>query len=158
MIASNFVYRHFHITSLQQRHRLSPLRLSLSLLLLSPSPLPSFHPTLQPAILKGWIERTFLPHSTWTLPSPSSPPASIVGLVPCLENVKKVGVVTTYGSTYGVIRYVGDPGRRIIARGLRPLFSKECTVLWLGMYNCDNATQKEREDFLAEVEAYMREF
>jgi len=75
-----------------------------------------------------------------------------------LENIKKVGVVTTYGSSYGVIRYVGDPGRRIIARGLRPLFSKECTVLWLGMYSCDNATQKEREEFLEEVEAYMREF
>ena len=81
-----------------------------------------------------------------------------MGLVPCLENIKKVGVVTTYGSSYGVIRYVGDPGRRIIARGLRPLFSKECTVLWLGMYSCDNATQKEREEFLEEVEAYMREF
>ena len=30
---------------------------------------------------------------------------------------RKVGVVTTYGSDFKVIRYVGDPGRRIISRG-----------------------------------------
>ncbi|TFJ83271.1 hypothetical protein NSK_005433 [Nannochloropsis salina CCMP1776] len=111
-----------------------------------------------PAILKGWIDRTFLPHSAFTLPTPTSPPPSVVGLVPCLKNIKKVGVVTTYGSSYQVIRYVGDPGRRIIARGLRPLFDAQCTLLWLGMYSCDTASQAKREEFLAEVKAYMREF
>lgn len=102
---------------------------------------------------QGWIDRTFLPHAAFTLPGPGSPPPSVVGLVPQLQNIKyvecvhalflalpwfspdptdhvntqtrhahpnnrKVGVVTTYGSEWKVIRYVGDPGRRIISRGV----------------------------------------
>lgn len=33
------------------------------------------------------------------------------------QNNRKVGVVTTYGSERKVVRYVGDPGRRIVSRG-----------------------------------------
>lgn len=39
---------------------------------------------------QGWIERTFLPHAAFTLPGPGSPPPSVVGLVPQLQNIKCV--------------------------------------------------------------------
>lgn len=39
---------------------------------------------------QGWIDRTFLPHAAFTLPGPGSPPPSVVGLVPQLQNIKSV--------------------------------------------------------------------
>lgn len=57
-----------------------------------PSPLsPLANPTTNPAMNnKGWIERTFLPHAAFTLPGPGSPPPSVVGLVPQLQNITYV--------------------------------------------------------------------
>lgn len=65
-----------------------PLHIPDILYLICP---PLANPTTNPAMNnKGWIERTFLPHAAFTLPGPGSPPPSVVGLVPQLQNITYV--------------------------------------------------------------------
>lgn len=70
----------------------------------------------------------------------------------------QVGMVTTFGNGFWNVRYVGDPGRRIVARGLRPNFHPRCTVLWKGLYDVEKCTPKKRESFLEDVKESFRGF
>ena len=101
-----------------------------------------------PAMLKGWIDRVWVPHATFDLPK---------GLAPIkgrLHNVKVVGAFATYGSPWWWVRFViGDPGRRIVLRGIRPLCHPRCKTFWLGHYLMDSSTPESRARFLARVEA-----
>ena len=77
-----------------------------------------------PAMLKGWIDRVWVPHATFELPK---------GLAPIkgrLHNIRLIGGFSTYGSPWWWTRFViGDPGRRIIMRGVRPLCHPRCRTL-----------------------------
>ena len=100
-----------------------------------------------PAMLKGWIDRVWVPFATFDLPE---------GLQPVkgrMQNIRLIGGVSTYGSPWWWIRFaVGDPGRRIIMRGLRPLCHRRCRSFWLGHYRMDRSTPQSRAAFLARVE------
>lgn len=101
-----------------------------------------------PAILKGWIDRVFLPHETFELRTGLNP---MQGL---LTNLRLLGGITTYGSPWWWIRLVaGDPGRAVIMRGLRPLCAKRCRTVWLGLHSMDTASAARRQAFLARVGA-----
>ena len=66
-------------------------------------------------MLKGWIDRVWVPFATFELPQGLQP---IKGR---MQNIRLIGGISTYGSPWWWIRFViGDPGRRIIMRGLRP--------------------------------------
>ncbi|CAN0186066.1 unnamed protein product [Laminaria digitata] len=80
------------------------------------------------------------------------------GLVSRLVNIRKVGMVTTFGNNFWEVRYVGDPGRRIISRGLRPLFHPECTLLWKGLYNVEKCQPQARTAFLEDIKQSFRDF
>jgi len=100
-----------------------------------------------PAMLKGWIDRVWVPHVTFELPS---------GLQPVrgkMHNIRLLGGVSTYGSPWWWIRFVvGDLGQRIIMRGLKPLCHPRCRSFWLGHYRMDSSTPRTREAFLARVD------
>jgi putative NADPH-quinone reductase len=100
-----------------------------------------------PAMLKGWIDRVWVPHVTFELPK---------GLQPVrgkMQNIRVLGGVSTYGSPWWWIRFVvGDPGRRIIMRGIKPLCHKRCRSFWLGHYRMDSSTPRSRRAFLARVD------
>ena len=105
-----------------------------------------------PAILKGYIDRVFLPGVAFKLPEGGG------ALIPLLTNINKVGVVTTYGATQPVVIYAGDNSRNLISRGLRPLFNSNCPLLWMGLYNLDSTTLENRVSFLKKVENSFSEF
>jgi putative NADPH-quinone reductase len=100
-----------------------------------------------PAMLKGWIDRVWVPFVTFDLPE---------GLQPVrgrMRNIKLVGGISTYGSPWWWTRFViGDPGRRIVMRGIRPLCHPRCRSFWLGHYRMDSSTQESRAAFLARVD------
>jgi hypothetical protein len=48
---------------------------------------------------------------------------------------------------------IGDPGRRIVLRGVRPLCHPGCRTFWLGHYRMDSSTPESRARFLERVEA-----
>ena len=101
-----------------------------------------------PAMLKGWIDRVWVPHATFELPK---------GLAPIkgrLHNIRLIGAFSTYGSPWWWVRLViGDPGRRIVLRGVRPLCHPGCRSFWLGHYRMDSSTPESRKRFLDRVEA-----
>jgi NAD(P)H dehydrogenase (quinone) len=100
-----------------------------------------------PAMLKGWLDRVWIPHATFTMPEPGKP----IGRV--LTNIRFIGAVSTLGSPWWWWRLVmAEPGRRTLLRGLRPLVNPRCRTLWLALHGIDGATQGQREAFLDKVE------
>lgn len=111
----------------------------------------------QPAMLKGWLEKVLLPGETFKLGEERFK-NSVLGLAPGMDNIKRIAVVTTYGTPWLAVRYVGDPGRRLIARAIRPLCNKDCTVLWLPLYSIDESTEAQRKGFVEKVKRAFQYF
>jgi NAD(P)H dehydrogenase (quinone) len=99
-----------------------------------------------PAILKGWIDRVWVPHATFTMPEKGKP----IGRV--MTNIRLLGAISTLGSPWWWWRLMGEPGRRILLRGFRPLISPTATTFWLALHEMDSASHARREAFLAKVD------
>lgn len=112
-----------------------------------------------PAILKGFIDRAFLPGVSFRIPGVDGAPTNMTGaLIPGLPNIKKVGVVSTYGAPRYLVALAGDCGHGMIARALLPLFGEECTILWQGLYHMDVQTAQGRADFAERVATSYKTF
>jgi NAD(P)H dehydrogenase (quinone) len=99
-----------------------------------------------PAMLKGWLDRVWIPHVTFTLPDNNEP---IRGL---MHNIVRIVGISTSGASRMWLSFVGNPGRRTITRGVRALCHPRCRTLWLAHYNIDRSTVKSREAFLDRVQ------
>lgn len=100
----------------------------------------------QPAMLKGWLERVWIPHATFTMPEDGKP----IGRV--LTNIRAIVAVSTLGSPWWWWTFVmGEPGRRILLRGFRPLVHPSCRTEWLALHDMDSATDRQRRRFLDRV-------
>ncbi len=99
----------------------------------------------QPAILKGWLERVFVPHVTFVLPAGNGT------LRPLLQHIGCIGGISTYGASWLWTRWVGDPGRRIVMRGIRPLVHPRAKTFWAAHYRMDSSTPASRQAFKDEV-------
>src|SRR3954463_15159183 len=70
-----------------------------------------------------------------------------------LSHIKKLGVVTTYGSPWWLIRlYMGDPEWKLWSRGIRKLCGRGCTLDWHVQYNMDTAPAERLERFRRRAE------
>jgi NAD(P)H dehydrogenase (quinone) len=67
-----------------------------------------------PAMLKGGFDRVWLPGVAFRLRNGG-------GLEPLLTNIRRLGVVTTYGSPRWLLWFIGWPDRRIVKSAFRPL-------------------------------------
>ena len=65
-----------------------------------------------PAILKGFVDKVFLPGVSFNLKENGD-------YMPCLHNVKRLGVVCTYGGSRLLTIMMGDPPRRFLTRSMR---------------------------------------
>ncbi len=99
-----------------------------------------------PAILKGWLERVWLPGITFELPKDKGP------IKPLMQHLRLLGGISTYGAGWWWTRWVGDPGRRTIMRGLRALCAKSCRTFWLAHYTMDSSTAESRASFLRQID------
>ena len=103
-----------------------------------------------PAMLKGWLDRVWVPHATFRMPEPGKP----IGRV--LTNIRFIGAVSTLGSPWWWWTLaMGEPGRRILLRGLSVLCAPGCRTKWLALHRMDSASDAQRSGFLAKVEAYF---
>jgi NAD(P)H dehydrogenase (quinone) len=99
---------------------------------------------MMPAMLKGWLDRVWVPGVAFRLGGPG-----VIG--PLLRNIRRIGVVTTYGSPRWLLWLVGWPDRRLIGRGLRRSCARGCRLDWFALMHMDTCTQPRRERFLTIV-------
>lgn len=95
-----------------------------------------------PAILKGYIDRVFLPGVSFVLKD---------GLVaPGLRHIRKLAVVTSYGATPFRAWAAGNPPKRYVTRVLRYI-SRPDRLRYLALYDMNRADDARRRAFLARV-------
>jgi putative NADPH-quinone reductase len=100
-----------------------------------------------PAMLKGWLERVWLPGVAFEIPRYKGDRARGK-----LQNIRLMVVITSSGSPWWWLKLIRDPARNLFVRGLRVLFAKRCRVEWLQLYNMNNASDDDRRRFVAQVE------
>jgi NAD(P)H dehydrogenase (quinone) len=106
-----------------------------------------------PAMLKGYFDRVWVPGVAFDLlPNGGT-------IQPKLANIRKLVVVTTYGSPWWFMKfYMREPGKRVFIQGLRRLLAPGARMTYLAHYSMDTSTPATRGRFLARVKKAMEQF
>ena len=104
----------------------------------------------QPAMLKGWIDRVWVAGVAYELPAGAN------RIRPLLQNIRRLVVITTHGSSKVINSLEGEGGKRIVNRSLRVLCSKRARTKWIALYGIDNTSDAQRATHLDRVEKTMR--
>ena len=102
-----------------------------------------------PAILKGFLDRVFLPGISFRLEAGK--------VVPNLTHIRKLAAVTTYGGTRMRAFLAGDPPRKCVTRHVWHVIRPE-KMRYLALYDMNRATDARRAAHLARVEREMEVF
>ena len=102
-----------------------------------------------PAILKGWFDRVMLPGVCFDLKDGK--------LSPCLDNVRKLAAVCTYGATSWRAFLAGDPPRKLLKRAVWGTVRPE-KIRYIAQYDMNNITRAGCEGFLERVRKEMEAF
>jgi putative NADPH-quinone reductase len=103
-----------------------------------------------PAILKGFLDRVFIPGVSFRL---------VDGKVaPNLQHIRKIAAVTTYGGTRFRTILMGDAPRKAFKRTLRVLVYPFARSKYLALYDMNRNDAATLKAFLARVSKEMRRF
>jgi NAD(P)H dehydrogenase (quinone) len=103
-----------------------------------------------PAMLKGWLDRVWVPHATFSMPQETK------AIGPVLTNIRILGAISTLGAPWWWWTLVMfTPGRRTLLTGIRAICARHCRTFWLGLHKMDTVSAAERAAFLAKVEKRM---
>jgi NAD(P)H dehydrogenase (quinone) len=97
-----------------------------------------------PAILKGFVDKVFLPGVSFDLGADGS-------YTPKLHNVKKMAAVCTYGGERWRTILMGDPPRRVVKRSLASLIAPGGKCSYIAHYDMNHSQPERRRGFLDHV-------
>jgi putative NADPH-quinone reductase len=100
-----------------------------------------------PALLKGYFDRVWTPGTAFE--------HDLAGgrIKPLLTHIRLFGVVTSYGSPWWITKLAGDPGRKMLLRGLKPMCGAGVRSFYLAHYDMDRSTAATRQAFIERVRA-----
>jgi len=98
-----------------------------------------------PAMLKGYFDRVFLPGISFGLVD-----GRTQGM---LSNIRRIGVVTTYGASWTRATLLGNPPRKFCTRSLRAVTGFKASVTYLAHYDMNRSTPATRQAFLTQVQS-----
>ena len=99
-----------------------------------------------PAMLKGWLDRVWVERVAFGRAPGSN------RIRARLQQIRRVSVVTTYGSPRWTNIVEGEPGKRLIRRWLRVLLHPLARSQWIALYGMDQADTATRAAFLERVD------
>lgn len=102
-----------------------------------------------PAMLKGFLDRVFLPGVSFKLDDGK--------VVPNLTRIRRLAAVTTYGGTRLRAALCGDPPRKCVTRAVWHV-CRPRTTKYLALYDMNRATEARRGQFLNHVGEQLRTF
>lgn len=103
-----------------------------------------------PAILKGFMDRVFLPGVSFHLEDGK--------LSPGLTHIKKMACVVTYGATRFRAMVLGDPPRKVATRMMRAMIKPGAPVWYLAQYDMNNVTTAQLETHMQKVRGKLSRF
>ena len=103
-----------------------------------------------PAILKGFLDRVFLPGVSFKLVNGKA--------APNLQHIRKIAAVTTYGGSRFRTMLMGDAPRKMFKRTLRAIVYPFARAKYLALYDLNRADDAARIAFLEKVGSAMRTF
>ncbi len=103
----------------------------------------------QPAILKGWFDRVWGEGIAYEVPTDGG---RVRGR---LTNIASIDVITTHGSNKLMNALQGEPGKRVILRGMRSMCGLRCRTAWIAFYGNDQSNDAHRHAFLDRVSATL---
>ena len=102
-----------------------------------------------PAILKGFLDRVFLPDVSFRLEDGK--------VKPNLTHIRKLAAVTTYGGSRMRALMVGDPPRKCVTRAVWHVCRPD-KMKYLALYDMNRASDATRAGFLTRVGDEMKRF
>ncbi|MEM8854537.1 MAG: NAD(P)H-dependent oxidoreductase [Pseudomonadota bacterium] len=103
-----------------------------------------------PAMLKGWLDRVLVPHATFSLPTKDQ------RIQPQLTNITRPTAVTTCGASFLFSKFVGEPGRRTLLRGMRYICHPRCRTQYAALYKIDSSTHDQRVAYAGKVRSLFQ--
>ena len=98
-----------------------------------------------PAMLKGYLDRVLVPYATFRLPTAETP------MQPQLTNIGQILAITTCGARWWQSKFVGEPGRRTLLRGVRHVCHPRCRTRYAALYKIDSASLEKRQRYAMEL-------
>lgn len=105
-----------------------------------------------PAILKGFFDRVFVPGVAFDF-GPGG------ALIARLTQVNALWAVSSTGAPWWIVRlYMGDPVRRLLARGVKACVNRKASFRMLTLHGMDRMTEARAGAFLDRLEKALQRF